>query len=84
MLTAGLLAAAPPAGAGCVHGGPQLGTCDEPVRPDGTWQRCIVVAQWVNSGLSSHLIPVKHCDIVGPGRHPQDPAFANPPTHIDG
>jgi hypothetical protein len=84
LMAAGLIASPPPASAGCVYGGPVLGKCDEPVQPDGTWRRCVTVAQWVPSGLSSHLVPVKHCQLMGPGHLPSDPGFADPPTHIPG
>ena len=85
-LTAGgLLVAAPPAHAGCLSGGPGiLGKCDGPVQPDGTWERCVVTAKLVPNGASSFLMPDKHCDVVGPDQGPGDPAFADPPTHIDG
>jgi hypothetical protein len=83
LMAAELIAAAPPASAGCQYGGPFISKCDGPVQPDGTWQRCVGVAQWVPSGLSSHLVPVKRCDLMGPGQPPWDLAFADPPTHID-
>ena len=38
LMAGGLIAAAPPANAGCVYGGPVLSKCDGPVQPDGTWQ----------------------------------------------
>lgn len=84
LMAAGLIASAPPVSAGCLYGGPNLGKCDGPVQPDGTWERCVVVAQLVPSGFSSHLVPVKHCQLMGPGHHPADPAFADPLTHIPG
>ncbi|BCI55329.1 CDGP domain-containing protein [Mycolicibacterium litorale] len=82
LMTAGLITSAPPAAAGCVYGGNNLGKCDGPVQPDGTWQRCVAVAQWVPRGASSYLVPVKHCQVIGPGRPVTDLAFADPPTHI--
>jgi hypothetical protein len=84
LAAAGLIAAAPPASAGCLYGGPVISKCDGPVQPDGTWQRCIGVAQWVPSGLSTHLVPVKHCGVMGPNQQSLDFVFADPPTHIDG
>ena len=53
-------------------------------QPDGTWQRCTAVFSYVPSGLSSHLVPVKRCDLMGPGHdYPWDFTFTDPPTHID-
>ncbi len=83
LMAAGLITSAPPASAGCQYGGPVLSKCDGPVQPDGTWQRCVAVARWIPSGLSSHLVPEKHCDVMGPDRNSWDLAFADPPTHID-
>lgn len=84
VMAVGLLTSAPQAAAGCLYGGPTLGRCDGPIQPDGTWQRCLVVAQWVPRGASSYLAPVKHCQPMGIGRPPADPNFAEPPVHIDG
>jgi hypothetical protein len=83
LMAAGLIASAPPASAGCQYGGLFISKCDGPIQPDGTWQRCVGVARWVPSGLSSHLVPEKRCDLMGPDQHPWDLAFADPPTHID-
>lgn len=82
LTAAGLLAAAPPAGAGCQYGGAFISKCDGPVQPDGTWQRCVAVARWVPSGLSSHLIPEKHCATMGSGLFVADPVVADPPVRI--
>ncbi|MBU9766194.1 hypothetical protein FR943_20410 [Mycobacterium sp. TNTM28] len=85
MLTAGgLMATAPSASAGCVYGGPVISKCDGPIQPDGTWQRCVGTWGHVPSGFSSHLVPVKRCDPMGPGHdYPLDFVFADPPTHIN-
>ncbi|BBX33842.1 hypothetical protein MMAG44476_15330 [Mycolicibacterium mageritense DSM 44476 = CIP 104973] len=84
LLAGGLIASAPPASAGCQYGGPVISKCDGPVQPDGTWQRCIGVYSYVPSGLSSHLVPVKRCDLMGPGHdYPGDFVFADPPVHIN-
>lgn len=84
-LTAGgLIASAPPAGAGCQYGGAFLSKCDGPVQPDGTWQRCVGFTHLIWNGASSYLVPDKRCDVMGPDQYPGDPAFADPPTHIDG
>ncbi|MDH6199309.1 hypothetical protein M2272_005979 [Mycobacterium frederiksbergense] len=86
LMAGGLIASAPPASAGCLYGGPVISKCDKPVQPDGTWERCTAVYNYVPSGFSSHLVPVKRCDLMGPGQQfpPWDFAFADPPTHIDG
>ena len=83
LMAAELIAIAPPASAGCQYGGPVISKCDGPVQPDGTWQRCVGVARWVPSGLSTHLVPEKHCGLMGPGQQALDFAFAGPQTHID-
>ena len=82
LMAAGLITSAPPAGAGCLYGGAFISKCDGPVQPDGTWQRCVGVARWIPSGFSSHLVPVKHCNVMGPGHQSGDLAFADPPTRI--
>jgi len=86
LMAGGLITFAPPAGAGCLYGGPVISKCDGPVQPDGTWQRCVASFNYVPSGFSSHLVPVNRCDVMGPGRQyaPIDFTFADPPTHIDG
>lgn len=84
LMPAALIVAAPPASAGCQYGGAFISKCDGPVQPDGNWQRCVAVAQLVPSGFSSHLVPVKHCDLMGPDQNSADLAFTDPPTHIDG
>lgn len=84
LLAVGLIAAAPPANAGCVYGGVGIiSKCDGPVQPDGSWQRCVGFASWVGRGASSYLAPDKRCDVMGPDQAPADFAFADPPTHID-
>lgn len=79
----GLIAAAPPANAGCLYGGPVLSKCDGPVQPDGTWQRCVAFTTLVPSGMSTFLMPERRCDVMGGDQHPADPSFADPPMHID-
>ncbi|WP_273734966.1 CDGP domain-containing protein [Mycolicibacterium septicum] len=80
----GLITSAPPASAGCVYGGNVISKCDGPIQPDGSWQRCIGTWGYVPSGWSSHLVPVKRCDPMGPGHdYPLDFTFTDPPTHID-
>jgi hypothetical protein len=84
LMAAGMIAFSPQASAGCLYGGPVLSKCDGPIQPDGTWQRCVGVATWVPSGLSTHLVPVKHCNVMSPYQPSADLNFADPPTHIDG
>lgn len=83
LMAAGLIAGAPPAGAGCQYGGGVLSKCDGPVQPDGTWQRCVAVTRLIPNGASSYLVPDWHCDVMGPDQGPPDFSFADPPTHID-
>jgi hypothetical protein len=83
LLAGGLIAAAPPAGAGCQYGGLVISKCDAPVQPDGTWQRCVVFTNSTGSGASAYLVPERRCDVMGPDLHPWGLAFADPPTHID-
>ena len=83
LMAGGLITSAPPASAGCQYGGPVISKCDGPVQPDGTWQRCVAVPQFIPNGLSSYLVPDRHCDLMGPDQHPWDLAFADPATHID-
>jgi hypothetical protein len=82
LTAAGLIASAPPASAGCLYGGPYISKCDGAVQPDGTWQRCVAVPRYIPNGLSSYLVPEKHCDVMGAGQQFADPAFADPPTHL--
>ena len=83
LMAAELIAIAPPASAGCLYGGPVLSKCDGPIQPDGTWQRCVGVPELIPRGASSYLVPVKQCDLMGPGQYRWDFAFADPPAHID-
>ncbi|KUI25940.1 hypothetical protein AU195_00665 [Mycobacterium sp. IS-1496] len=84
LMAAGLIGTAPPAAAGCLYGGPYISKCDGPVQPDGSWQRCVAFPRWVPSGLSSHLVPARHCEPMSPVQRSWDPAFADPPVHIAG
>ena len=84
LMAAQQIASAPLASAGCQYGGPVISKCDGTVQPDGTWQRCVAVPQFLYNGASSYLMPERHCDVMGPDQHPGDLAIANPPTHIDG
>ncbi|OBK17786.1 hypothetical protein [Mycobacterium asiaticum] len=82
LTTTGLIAAAPPAGAGCIYGGlATISRCDGPVEPDGTWQRCVVFD--TPSTGPTYRAPDRRCDTMGPDLHPWGFAFNDPPTHID-
>jgi hypothetical protein len=77
-----LIAAAPPANAGCKYGGPFTSSqCDGPVQPDGTWQRCVEFWPLRSGGGGSW--GDRRGDLMGPDLHPWGLAFADPPTHID-
>jgi hypothetical protein len=82
-MVGGLIAAAPPASAGCQYGGLVISKCDGPVQPDGTWQRCVVFAHSMGGGASSYLVPDRRCDLMGADQHPWGLAFADPAAHID-
>ncbi len=86
MAAAGLFTAAPHARAGCLPGGAPgvINKCDGTVQADGTWQRCVAVAEYVPRGFGSYLVPERHCDVMSAGRPHPNPEFANPPTHIPG
>nr|WP_046315721.1 hypothetical protein [Mycobacterium sp. UM_Kg1] len=76
----------PPASAGCVHGGSFISKYGGPLQSDGTWERCVAVFRYVPSGLSSHLVPVNRCEVMGPGHQypPADFDFVDLPTRIEG
>lgn len=67
LVAGGLIAAAPPAGAGCQYGGPIISKCDGPIQPDGTWQRCVVTKNLVANGASSFFVPERTCSVMGNG-----------------
>ena len=85
-----LIAAAPPASAGCVNADwlshPFAQKCDDPIQPDGTWQRCVVFETMISgtgTDRSTTYLPSHRCDLMGPDQHPWGAAFNDPPTHID-
>jgi hypothetical protein len=86
VIAGGLIASAPPAGAGCQYGGTAtISRCDGPVQPDGTWQRCVVFSYITGGGSGSrdsYSAPGHRCDVMGPDQHPWGMAF-NDPAHID-
>jgi hypothetical protein len=83
LMAGGLIAAAPPAAAGCQYGGPFISKCDGPIQPDGTWQRCLAFTRLVPNGASSYLMPERRCDQMGPGQNPGGFGFADSPMRID-
>jgi hypothetical protein len=83
-LTAGaLIAAAPPASAGCQLGGASISKCDGPVQSDGTWQRCVVFPPVGGRDGSPVYATNTNCQTLGPDQHPLGVEFNDPPTHID-
>jgi hypothetical protein len=73
-VTIGVPLAAPPlAGAGCQSWGLTRQLCDDPLKPDGTWQRCMIDT-W-NPNYTN-----KECYTLG-GNHFLPPF--EPPGHID-
>jgi hypothetical protein len=82
LIVGGLLAAAPPASAGCIDPGlpghPFAQMCDGPV-DDGMWERCLT------SFPNGPLHPAEtDCYTMSPGDPPKgDPELSTPPTHID-
>lgn len=83
LLTAGVIVAAPPAGAGC-QGDPLLffpaaQKCDGPIAPDGSWQRCVVYHYQPPASPPEQ----SDCHPMGAGRPATAHQFYDPPTHID-
>jgi hypothetical protein len=75
MLSGALIAAAPPASAGCIpFGRGQM--CDGPVQPDGRWQRCEVMTYLDGSRTSG-------CFPMGAGHAPPPLSFQPTLDHID-
>ncbi|MDX6502400.1 MAG: hypothetical protein QOG23_5664 [Blastocatellia bacterium] len=83
VLTAGPLASAPPASAACQFGGIAISKCDEPIQPDGTWQRCVTFPPTAGRDGSPVYVTSTNCQTLGPDQHPWGVAFNDPPTHID-
>jgi hypothetical protein len=73
LLAAAVIAAAPPASAGCqqVNAGWQL--CDGPIQPDGIWQRC-EVETFPDKWTKSTCFPLGNTNFLPPFQ---------PPGHID-
>jgi hypothetical protein len=85
LLASGLLASAPAAHAGCLYGGGlSISRCDDPVQPDGTWQRCVETHRTTTDASGSSIFGRERtCRLMGPGQFPLGIAFGDPPTHID-
>jgi len=83
LMSGGLVAAAPPASAGCIDPGwaahPFAQMCDSPVESDGLWERCL---SYHNGG--PYTPEQTDCYIMSAGQPPAgDPILSTPPTHID-
>lgn len=80
---AGLIASAPPAGAGCQSAQllifPTAQKCDGPVAPDGSWQRCVVYHHQPPSSPPEQ----SDCHPMGAGSQTTAHPFYDPPNHID-
>jgi hypothetical protein len=74
VMTAALIASAPPASAGCQPWEPTGQLCDEPIQPDGTWQRCIVDRLILLGGTKSTCYPLGDNHVL---------PISQPPGHID-
>lgn len=82
LMGGGLIASAPPAGAGCQDAQlfffPTAQKCDNPVQPDGTWRRCVVY--YAPPGDPDAQ---PDCHRMGPGVEHIVHSFYDPPIHID-
>jgi hypothetical protein len=83
VVAGGLITAAPPAIAGCIDPGwaahPLAQMCDDPITPEGMWQRCITYLQ---GGPLSH--GETDCYLMSADNPPAgNPILGTPPTHID-
>jgi hypothetical protein len=83
LIAGGLIGSAPPTSAGCMYGGfGAYSRCDDPVQPDGTWQRCM---DYDEVWGPYHLTQRSHrCFLMGPGQNPPLGVIFNIyPEHID-
>lgn len=82
LIAGGLIGSAPPASAGCMYGGyGAVSRCDDPVQPDGTWQRCMVYDQTYNPSFTQRI---HRCYLMGPDQNlPLGVIFSLYPDHID-
>lgn len=79
-MAGGLIGVATPAGAGCVNAEwlsqPFAQNCDDPIQPDGTWQRCMTYSNY-------NFIPQNSCAQMSADQPPWIPILMSPRTHID-
>jgi hypothetical protein len=82
LIAGGLIGSAPPASAGCMYGRyGAISRCDDPVQPDGTWQRCMEYDETSGSTLHRRM---HRCFLMGPGQTPPLGVIFNIyPDHID-
>src|ERR1700730_6174693 len=84
LMAGGLVAAAPPASAGCVNPAwaphPFAQMCEDPITADGMWQRCVT---YFPNGVRN--LGETDCYLMSAGEPPvgADPILSNPPTHSD-
>jgi hypothetical protein len=84
VMAGGLITGAPPASAGCINAGwpahPMARMCDDPITPEGMWQRCVTYLQGGPRSAGE-----TDCYLMSADNPPlgADPAIGNPPTHID-
>ena len=84
LMAGGLIAAAPPANAGCQYGGlGVISKCDGPVQPDGTWQRCVTTQVPSFDRSYPGFYRQTSCQMMGPDQNPLGFAYFDPLTHID-
>jgi len=83
LIVGGLIGSAPPASAGCMYGGDGVySRCDNPVQPDGTWQRCVDYDE--TFGEPTVHVRKQRCFLMGPGQNlPLGVIFNVFPDHID-
>ena len=74
-MTGALITWAPAASAGCAAGWPGTELCDDPIQPDGTWQRCIFEH---NAFIPTYRKP-EGCLTLG---NTNPLPFGEPPGHI--
>ncbi|MGB6206879.1 CDGP domain-containing protein [Mycobacterium sp.] len=83
LMAGGLTATASPASAGCINPGwaghPFAQMCDDPIDPDGMWERCLM---YYTNGI---LNPAEtDCYTMSANDPPKgDPILSSVPTHID-
>lgn len=78
-LVVGGLASAAPASAGCEDRG-RVQYCDQPERPDGTWDRCRIFIGYGVSGIGDYQPTQMRCYPINPNKLWWG---GEPPYHID-